>query len=112
MTTLVTYNLGIQAFEEHDYRTAVERFTAVRDEVPGNLAVREYLARAQYHRASLGPAEDECRAILAQDPTNEFVTLLLVRALERQNRAEEAAGVRRMLAAMTGDPTHLVSASL
>ena len=27
MTTLLTYNLAVQAFDERDYRTAVERFS-------------------------------------------------------------------------------------
>lgn len=112
MSTLVTYNVGIQAFEERDYREAVERFTAVLEEDPRHLAAREYLARALYHRASLAPAEQECRAILEQDPTNEFVTLLLARTLERQNRPDEAVGVRRVLAALTGDTAHLEAASL
>lgn len=112
MTTLLTYNLGVQAFEERDYRTAVERFTAVLLDEPGNLLVREFLARAHFHRASLGPAEEQCRAILDRDPTDEYATLLLARTLERQNRADEARGVLRLLAALTGDDSHLRSRSL
>ncbi|WP_176451585.1 hypothetical protein [Enemella dayhoffiae] len=45
--------------------------------------------------------------LLEQDPTDEYATLLLARTLERQNRAAEAAGVRRVLAALTGDDRHL-----
>ncbi len=112
MTTLLTYNMGIQAFDERDYKTAIERFSTVLEEDPRNLNVREYLARAHYHRASLRPAEAEARTILEQDPTNEFVTLLLIRSLERQNRADEAVGLRRRLAALTGDDSHLTSQSL
>ncbi|NHB83812.1 tetratricopeptide repeat protein [Tessaracoccus sp. HDW20] len=112
MTTLLTYNLGVRAFEERDYRTAVERFAEVLEEQPGNRSVREYLARAHFHRASLGPAEEQCRRILDQDPTDEYATLLLARTLERQNKIDEAAGVRRRLAALTGDPAHLRSGSL
>lgn len=112
MTTLLTYNLGVQAFEERDYKTAVDRFVEVLDANPGNTSVREYLARAHFHRAALKPAEEQCRVILDDDPTNEFVTLLLVRALERQNRADEALGLRRRLAALTGDESHLKTQAL
>ena len=52
MTTLLTYNMGVQAFEERDYKTAVERFSSVLEADPGNTNVREYLARAHFHRAA------------------------------------------------------------
>lgn len=112
MTTLLTYNMGVQAFDERDYKTAVERFSSVLEADPGNTNVREYLARAHFHRAALGPAEAECRTILEADPTNEYATLLLARSLERQNRRDEASSVRRMLAALTGDDSHLPSDAL
>lgn len=112
MTTLLTYNLAVQAFDERDYRTAVERFSELLEAEPGNHNVREYLARAHYHRAALKPAEEHARAVLAEDPTNEYMTLLLIRSLERQSRGAEAAGLRRVLAALTGDPEHLRSHSL
>ncbi len=107
MTTMLTFNLGVQAFEDRDYRAAVERFTEVLATEPGNTGVREYLARAYYHRASLAPAERECRAILESDPTNEYVTLLLIRSLERQSRHDEARPLRRLLTTLTGDDRHL-----
>lgn len=112
MTTLLTYNMGIQAFEDRDYKGAIERLTSVLEEHPDNLSVREYIARAHYHRAALGKAEAQCRIILEADPTNEYVSLLLARSLERQNRNQEAQAVRRVLAALTGDDTHLRSQAL
>lgn len=112
MTTLLTYNMGVQAFEDRDYKTAIERLTPVLEENPENLSVREYVARAHYHRAALGPAEAQCRIILEADPTNEYVNLLLARSLERQNRKEEALAVRRVLAALTGDESHLRTQAL
>lgn len=108
MNTLLIHNLGVRAFENRNYKAALEHFSRVLEVDPGNLSVREYVARAHYHRASLGPAEAECRRILEQDPANSYVTLLLARSLERQSRHDEAAGVRRMLAALTGDPGDLV----
>ena len=53
VTTLLIYNLGVQALEERDYKTAVERFSSVLEADPGNTNVREYLARAHFHRAAL-----------------------------------------------------------
>ena len=35
MTTLLTYNLAVQAFDERDYRTAVERFSELLEAEPG-----------------------------------------------------------------------------
>ena len=51
-------------------------------------------------------AEREARTILEADPTNEYVTLLLARVLERQSRHDEAAAVRKVLVALTGDERH------
>ncbi len=68
MTTMLTYTLAVQAFEDRDYNAAVDRFTEVLAEDPHNRTVREYLARALYHRASLKPAEAELRTLLAEDP--------------------------------------------
>ena len=50
---------------------------------------------------------DALRTLLAIDPTNEYATLMLARTLERQSRHDEAAGVRRLLVALTGDERHL-----
>ncbi len=103
---MLTWKQGVYAFDRKDYGSAVEHFSEVLASEPGNLNCREYLARAQYHRASLGPAVDEARRILEVDPTNEYVTMLLARALERQGKGEEAVGVRRVLAALSGDDRH------
>ncbi len=106
MTTRYDWEAALLAFNTRDYRTAVERFEKVLTAQPGHTDAREYLARAYYIRASLPLAEREARTILEADPTNEYITLLLARVLERQSRHEEAAGVRRILAALTGDPRH------
>lgn len=106
-TTWLTFELGVQAFEARDYNGAVERFGRVLDADPGNMQVREYLARAYFHRASLPLAERELRVLLEHNPTDDYATLLLARTLERQSRHEEAAALRRRLAALTGDPSHL-----
>lgn len=106
MSTMYDWEAALLAFNTRDYRTAVQRLEKVLEAQPGHTDAREYLARAHYLRASLAPAEREARTILEADPTNEYVTLLLARVLERQNRGDEAAGVRRILAALTGDARH------
>lgn len=105
-TIELTFNLGCMAFDEKDYGTAISRFSSVLDEVPGDRNVREWRARAHYHRAALPKAEEDLRVLLDADPTDEYATLLLARTLERQSRHDEAAGVRRILAALTGDDSH------
>ncbi|GAA1397446.1 tetratricopeptide repeat protein [Luteococcus peritonei] len=107
MDTYFRYRLGVAAFERRDYRGAIDHFEQVLVEDPGALEVREYLARTHYHRAALKAAEREARALLESDPTNEYVTMLLARSLERQSRPEEAELVRRRLAALSGVDEHL-----
>lgn len=102
MTTVMLYRMGVAAFERRDYRSAINRFTDVLAEAPGDVNVLEWRARAYYHSAALTKAEADVRSILAINPTEEYALLLLARILERQNRHDEAAGVRRRLAAMTG----------
>ncbi|MBK8445750.1 MAG: tetratricopeptide repeat protein [Micropruina sp.] len=104
--TLYDWQAALLAFNTRDYRDAIEGFEKVLVAQPGHTEAREYLARAYYLRASLAPAERAARTILQSDPTNEYVTLLLARILERQSRHDEAAGVRRMLVALTGDERH------
>ncbi|OYO11155.1 hypothetical protein CGZ98_11175 [Enemella evansiae] len=112
MDNLYLYETAVAAFEERDYRSAGQLFADLLEAEPENRNVREYVARCHYHRAALGKAEAELRTLLEQDPTNEYAQLLLARALERQNRPEEAAGVRRVLAVLTGDDRHLAGHEL
>ncbi len=112
MTTSERYALGVAAFGERRYKDAIDLFEDVLREAPENLGVREYLLRAHYHRASLPLAEQQARSILVSDPNNEYVLLLLARSLERQSKHDEAAALRRRLAALTGDDRMLARGSL
>ncbi|MCW3157622.1 tetratricopeptide repeat protein [Micropruina sonneratiae] len=105
-TTLDDFQAAVLAFNTRDYRSAIDGFEKVLRTQPGHTDAREYLARAHYLRASLPLAEREARLILESDPTNEYITLLLARVLERQSRHDEAAGMRRVLVALTGDERH------
>ncbi|MGJ6981532.1 tetratricopeptide repeat protein [Aestuariimicrobium soli] len=107
MFTLLTMEMAVHAFDNRDYASAIERFETVLADDPTNLNAREYLARAHYHRAALPKAEALLRELMVDDPTNDYVLLLMARTLERQSRHDEAAGVRRRLAALTGDDSHL-----
>jgi cytochrome c-type biogenesis protein CcmH/NrfG len=105
--TLLTLEMAIHAFDSRDYKNAAERFEKVLEADPTNRNAREYLARSYYHRASLPKAEAVLRQIMDDDPTNDYALLLMARTLERQSRHDEAAAVRRRLAALTGDESHL-----
>lgn len=98
---------AIRAFDAKRFPKAIEHLNAWLEAEPNNVEAREYLARAHYHRASLPLAEAESRRILELDPTNEYIMLLLARSLERQSKSDEAATVRRRLAAISGDDRHL-----
>lgn len=94
------YRWAEQLFSQKKYREAARELQALIEEVSGDLDVRHglldarlLLARAQYHAAHLTRAEETCRAILADHPTEAYAVLLLGRSLERQSRNEEAAAV-------------------
>lgn len=106
-TQSLHYSIGRTHLEEGRYRDAIDSLRAVADETPENTDVRLMLARAYYHSALFAPAEEHARAVIEQDPTDDYARLLLVRTLERQSRTEEAATHRRILAALTGDESHL-----
>lgn len=97
------YRLGKAAFERRNYRGAAKHFSQVLEEIGHDTNVLEYRARAYYHSAALSKAESDCRAILDQNPTEDYALLLLIRTLERQSRHDEALEYRRMLAAFSGD---------
>lgn len=103
---MMTWQLTRGVFDRKDYRLALVHCTDLLDRHPGDRQVRELRARAYFHTDSLAKAEADARALVGADPTDEYALLLLARALERQNRADEAAGVRRRLAVMTGVDDH------
>ena len=85
-------------FEQKKYREAARELQALIAEVSDDLDVRHglldarmLLARAQFHAAHLTKAEETCRAILEDHPTESYAALLLGRSLERQSRKAEAA---------------------
>ncbi|MGA4506910.1 hypothetical protein ACQB6R_01080 [Propionibacteriaceae bacterium G1746] len=101
------YRWAEQLFSQKKYREAARELQALIAEVGvdgdvrhGLLDARLLLARAHYHAAHLKPAEETCRAILADHPTEGYAALLLGRTLERQSRKDEAAQMLARAAAM------------
>ncbi|MFE4588191.1 tetratricopeptide repeat protein [Streptomyces laurentii] len=90
-------------FEAKEYLTAVRILRGLVTEHPELTAQRLLLARAYYHSAQLGRAEEELRVILERDPVEHYARLMLGRTLERQGRGDEAAPHLRLAAAMAGE---------
>jgi hypothetical protein len=107
VSTYERFRMAERRFDERDYRgaaTLVERLLGdvERDGGAGHGLgdARQLLARSYYHSAQLRRAEETTRAILADDPADAYAALLLARVLERGSRREEAAGARRVAAAL------------
>ena len=73
------------------------------DEHADDPNIRRVAASAYFASAQLGRARQVLEATLADDPADSYARLMLVRMLERQGRAAEAATHLRMAAAMTPD---------
>jgi predicted Zn-dependent protease len=102
------YRFAEDRFAHRDYRGAArtleELLAEARerpDEVGHGLAeARLLLARAYYHSAQLRRAEEAVRALLADEPTDAYASLLLARTLERGSRHEEARAALRVAEAL------------
>jgi predicted Zn-dependent protease len=90
-------------FEAKDYAGAATLLAAVVEEAPEQTGPRLLLARAYYHSAQLGRAEEQLRIVVERDPVEHYAHLMLGRTLERQGRAQEAEPWLRMAAAFAGE---------
>ncbi|WUE95879.1 tetratricopeptide repeat protein [Streptomyces sp. NBC_00490] len=90
-------------FEARDYIGAARLLALVVEEVPEQTGPRLLLARAYYHSAQLGCAEEQLRQVIDRDPVEHYAHLMLGRTLERQGRGDEAAPWLRMAAAFSGE---------
>ncbi len=102
-TALERWERARLLFEAKDYIKAAQLLAALADEVPELTAPRLLLARAYYHSAQLGRAEEQLRVIVDRDPVEHYAHLMLGRTLERQGRRDEAEQWLRLAAAFTGD---------
>ncbi|MFF1292607.1 MULTISPECIES: tetratricopeptide repeat protein [unclassified Streptomyces] len=83
-------------FEARHYIAAARLLAIVVEEVPEQTGPRLLLARAYYHSAQLGRAEEQLRQVIDRDPVEHYAHLMLGRTLERQGRpSPEAAGARK-----------------
>lgn len=73
---------------------------------PHNLAVLEIYARSLFASAQLHRAEQALRTLVDRAPDDGWARFALARVLERQSRAAEAAGHRRVAAALGVDVPH------
>ena len=90
-------------FDARDYAAAARVLVGLIEEVPEQTGPRLLLARAYYHSAQLGRAEDALRAIVERDPVEHYARLMLGRTLERQGRHDEAGPHLRIASALAGD---------
>jgi predicted Zn-dependent protease len=67
---------------------------------PENAAVRSLLARAYFHSAQLGRAEQQLRWLIDHDPSDHYAQFVLGRTLERQGRPDQALPHLRLAAVM------------
>ncbi|WP_084653657.1 tetratricopeptide repeat protein [Nocardioides insulae] len=78
-------------------------------EDPDNTGLRTLRAWAYLIRVQLGRAEEELRALVAENPSDAWAQHALGRALERQSRPQEALPHLRLAAVMSDDYDHLAA---
>ncbi|GGK73402.1 hypothetical protein Sme01_06950 [Sphaerisporangium melleum] len=106
------YQRGCLFFEAKDYAEAARILTPIVDAEPGNRAAVELLARAYFHSAQLGRAEETFRRLLELDPANGWAYEALARTLERRSRHDEAERYRKLADAMGFGPAEQVDVSV
>ncbi len=72
---------------------------------PGNVALRDSLARALMRSGDVAAAQSELKALLDRAPGDPESNMLMAQILARQNKPDEAAGHLR--AALRGNPSHV-----
>ncbi|MBW0103847.1 tetratricopeptide repeat protein [Pseudonocardia sp. KRD291] len=95
------YDRATFLFAAGDYIEASRALAALVAEEPGSSALRLLLARAYYHSAQLGRAEQELRTLVAENPVDVYARLLLGRTLQRLSRHDDAAAHLRLAEAMS-----------
>lgn len=90
-------------FDQKRYREAAAILEVVVSEAPSNASARTLLARAYFHAAMLGRAEEQARELIERWPVDAYAHVILARSLQRQSRHEEAVPYLRLAAALTGD---------
>lgn len=95
------YDRATFLFDSGDHIAASRALAEIVAADPDASGVRLLLARAYYHSAQLGRAEEEARRLVTANPTDAYARLLLGRTLQRQGRHAEATAHLCLAGAMT-----------
>ncbi len=101
---LAEYRRAEMFFEAGDPAGAARLLEPIVAAEPGHGDVRLLLARAYFHSAQLGRAEQQLLLLIDRDPADHYARFVLGRTLERQNRPMDALPQLRLAAAM--NPSH------
>ncbi|GAA0207968.1 tetratricopeptide repeat protein [Actinomadura nitritigenes] len=112
MITYEDFERATLFFDAKDYAGAARLLAPVVAEEPGNRAAVELLARAYFHSAQLGRAEETFRRLVELDPCNGWAHEALARTLERRSRPDEARTYRNLARAMGVGSAEKVDVSL
>jgi Flp pilus assembly protein TadD len=107
METVDRYRLAQTYLDDGAPLAALETVRPVEAELAETVAGRLLIARAYFHSAQLGRAEQAFARLVEMDPTDDFARFAMGRTLERQNRQEEAAAHYRIAAALSPRPEYL-----
>jgi|SRR3954471_10068211 predicted Zn-dependent protease len=100
------YRVALDLLERRAAREALEVLDPALEQEPRNTGLRVLRAWAYLMRAQLQRAEQELRALVEDNPDDDWARHALGRSLERQSRLSEALPHLRLAAAMSGDPEH------
>jgi predicted Zn-dependent protease len=97
---LEEYRRAVMYFDAGDPIRAAKLLEPIVAAEPGHADVRLLLARAYFHSAQLGRAEEQLRVLIERDPADHYARFVLGRTLERLSRPVEALPHLRMASAM------------
>jgi len=97
---LTEYRRASMFFDAGDPIRAAQILEPIVAAEPSHSGVRLLLARAYFHSAQLGRAEEQLWLLVERDPSDHYAQYVLGRTLERQNRPAEALPHLRMASAM------------
>ncbi|GII58783.1 hypothetical protein Pth03_71720 [Planotetraspora thailandica] len=106
------YQRGRMFFDAKDYAEASRILAPLAEQDPGNHAVVELLARAYFHSAQLGRAEEAFRRLVELNPADGWAHEALARTLERRNRPDEALRHHKLAEAMGVEPAEKIDMSV
>lgn len=101
-----TYRVAYDLLQRRHASQALELLDGALALDPTNTGLRTLRAWAYLIRAQLERAETELRALVEENPGDDWLRFALGRALERQSRFADALPHLRLAAAMSGDPEH------